>query len=143
MQQQYRAFIACLLTAHLMTFSLYAADTSYNIIPKPVTLETRAGMFRLSANMSIACSGTGSRDAALFFSAQLKKNPGLRLQPAQGAAAIRFSINAGADSVLGDEGYRLDISPTGIRLRANKPAGLFYAVQSLLQLIERRPESTA
>ena len=36
---------------------------------------------------------------------------------------------------LGDEGYRLDVSGAGVRLEAARPAGLFYGVQTLRQLL--------
>jgi len=36
---------------------------------------------------------------------------------------------------LGDEGYRLEVSADGVRLEAARPAGLFYGVQTLRQLL--------
>ncbi|MFY1670272.1 family 20 glycosylhydrolase [Plantactinospora sp. WMMB334] len=36
---------------------------------------------------------------------------------------------------LGDEGYRLDVTAGGVRLAAARPAGLFYGVQTLRQLL--------
>ena len=46
-------------------------------------------------------------------------------------------ISLGLDSTLtavGPEGYRLDVSPTRVTIRAFKPAGAFYAIQTLRQL---------
>ena len=39
------------------------------------------------------------------------------------------------DSALGNEGYKINISPEYIQVLANKEAGFFYAIQSLLQLL--------
>ena len=36
---------------------------------------------------------------------------------------------------LGDEGYELTIDATGVRIVAHQPAGLFYGVQTLRQLL--------
>ncbi len=36
---------------------------------------------------------------------------------------------------LGVEGYQLNVTPEAVTLRAPQPAGLFYGVQSLLQLL--------
>ena len=36
---------------------------------------------------------------------------------------------------LGPEGYRLEITRSGVRIRAFAPAGLLYAIQTLLQLL--------
>lgn len=43
------------------------------------------------------------------------------------------------DSLLPDEAYTLDVSSGGIKISSNETAaGLFYAIQSLLQLMRRR-----
>ena len=42
---------------------------------------------------------------------------------------------------MGSEGYRLDVSPKAISISANQPAGLFYGVQTLLQLFPADIES--
>ena len=42
---------------------------------------------------------------------------------------------AGADVSLGDEGYELTISEGGIKLLANKPAGLFMGIQTIRLLL--------
>ena len=36
--------------------------------------------------------------------------------------------------MLGDEGYTLSVTTKNIIIKANKPAGIFYGVQSLMQL---------
>jgi hexosaminidase len=41
----------------------------------------------------------------------------------------------GADPALGDEGYELTITPEMTKLVANQPAGLFYGVQTIRQLL--------
>jgi hexosaminidase len=42
---------------------------------------------------------------------------------------------------LGDEGYLLQVSSSGIRIKAPKPAGIFYGIQTLRQLIQGEDES--
>ncbi len=44
-----------------------------------------------------------------------------------------------ADPTLGDEGYELEVTPSQITVRAPKPAGLFYASQTVQQLLTSRP----
>ena len=65
-----------------------------------------------------------------------------------GAKTVRLSISSGAVEIgkaqdrdrgeLAAQAYRLELSDHGIGLTANAGAGLFYGVQTLLQLLKRR-----
>ncbi|RYG04009.1 MAG: beta-N-acetylhexosaminidase, partial [Chitinophagaceae bacterium] len=56
-----------------------------------------------------------------------------------GSGTIRIAfIN---DQLIGNEGYKLEVSPNTIQIQANKPAGVFYAFQTLLQLLPKEIES--
>jgi len=55
-------------------------------------------------------------------------------------ASIRLALDG--DTGLGEEGYELSIRTNTIRLRANQPAGLFYGIQTLRQLIPPRHSGT-
>jgi hexosaminidase len=57
-------------------------------------------------------------------------------------AAIRFKLNTNPDANLGNEGYQLISDAKGVQITANKPAGLFYGIQTLLQLLPKEIEST-
>ncbi len=48
-----------------------------------------------------------------------------------------------ADASLGDEGYALTVTPERVTIRAQAPAGLFYGVQTLRQLMPPAVEYTA
>ena len=49
------------------------------------------------------------------------------------AGSISLTL-PGADVALGDEGYQLAVAPDGVVIAANRPAGVFYGVQTLRQL---------
>ena len=49
----------------------------------------------------------------------------------------------GAPERLGDEGYVLDVTPEGIILTARAPAGFFYGIQTLRQLLPPEAETTS
>jgi hexosaminidase len=57
------------------------------------------------------------------------------------AHSILLRINS--DATLGDEGYRLEVTPAVVTITANRPAGLFYGVQTIRQLMPASVESPA
>ncbi|MER7460748.1 beta-N-acetylhexosaminidase [Micromonospora sp. NPDC126480] len=61
-----------------------------------------------------------------------------RPEPAGGIALVLDD-----DPALGPEGYRLDVTPAGIRIGAATPAGLHHGTQTLRQLFPAEIESTA
>lgn len=123
------------------------------LIPQPASLEKKSGTFLLNNKTVIRPDNLGPDALRVvgYFTAQVKKATGYSLtqQPSiKGPViaveipnTIRFSLNTQTDASLGDEGYKLDVSPQSVRIRANKPAGLFYGIQTLLQLLPKEIES--
>jgi hexosaminidase len=58
----------------------------------------------------------------------------------QGTGNIELTLNG--DPGLGEEGYELSITTDAIQVRAACPAGLFYGVQTLRQLLPVNPSAT-
>lgn len=55
--------------------------------------------------------------------------------------SIHLLLNTKNESILGEEGYMLSVTTKGVFIHANKPAGLFYGLQTLLQLLPKEIES--
>ena len=115
------------------------------IIPEPVSVTVQTGFYSLPQKIVIVAPV----QADVSFIAGLLKE---RLSTAAGrtvsmatadqqGAAIRLRVNTTKDTTLGTEGYRLSVSAQHIVINANEPAGLFYGVQSLLQLLPKEIES--
>lgn len=108
------------------------------ILPTPLSHSARPGTFVLSKSTRIGYDQAG-RKAAAYLSEVLQKATGYVLKPRQQSGekqagnSILFTSRQ-ADASLGPEGYVLQVSPQGITIRATGEAGMFYAVQSLLQL---------
>jgi len=107
------------------------------LIPYPVSLETGGGSFTLTADTVIAADN-GSRSTARQLSSYLKPATGWTLPIAGSDHTAKSSIVLTQDTSLtdlGSEGYLLEIAPQQISLTAPTQAGLFYAVQTLRQLL--------
>ncbi|MET7971214.1 beta-N-acetylhexosaminidase [Micromonospora sp. NPDC005305] len=59
------------------------------------------------------------------------------------AAGAAAGGAAGVAGGLGDEGYRLDVTASGVRITAATTAGLFHGAQTLRQLLPAAVDSTA
>lgn len=131
--------------AVLTTFARQTAEIA--IIPQPVSLEKRDGQFLFNAQTRIEAADRNP-DAirvATFFAEQVRKATGYAAVVQNTAAAARtnvisFTLNKGEEADLGNEGYRLEVWSAGVTVKANKPAGLFYGMQSLLQLFSKEIE---
>ena len=110
----------------------------FNLIPKPASILSSHGVFILSSSTAIQVDSSNLEVQSLanHLSAQLQKASGLKLvsqDDDQKAGSILLELSS--DTGLGEEGYELIITAAEVRLRADHPAGLFYAIQTLLQLI--------
>jgi hexosaminidase len=100
------------------------------VTPKP-------GSFALTGATVIttdqAAQALGAMLADYLFSAT-----GFRLAVRSSAPAGARGLSIRLDSTLtslGAEGYRLEAGPSGVAIRAFRPAGAFYAIQTLRQLL--------
>ena len=131
---------SCALTAHLVTNAAEALPGAGGIVPKPVKLEMGTGAFALSPQCAILYQrgSPGARAAAEYLADTWRKVMRLPLPVREATQSERGSIlltTAEADGSLGKEGYRLEVTPQGVVIRAPQPAGLFYGVQTLRQLL--------
>ncbi|MBS1669006.1 MAG: family 20 glycosylhydrolase [Bacteroidetes bacterium] len=122
-----------------------SGDKGISIIPEPVSLKTVAGVYKLPSNIVIDAKGNKEVDyTARLLAKQLALATGHKVSVNNSASAsIRLLLNKTSNPIIGDEGYTLDVRPTHIIIKANKPAGLFYGVQTLLQLMPKEIEGKA
>lgn len=113
------------------------------IIPAPALAElNEAGRFVLSPRMEIHVRGPDEQTlwVARYLSQLIPIGPGQPRRVTElprgdhALTGINLLLDPSLDS-LGSEGYRLAIEPERITASAAKPAGLFYAIQTLRQLM--------
>lgn len=106
------------------------------IIPAPVSVKKTSGAFTLSQQTAFLADSTENK-AVVFLADYLQSKKMLSIQPKSNTGGdIPNSIvltSVGADS-LPAEGYKLIITPQKITI-IGKGAGLFYGIQTLIQLM--------
>ena len=116
-----------------------------HLIPQPVEIKQGSGFFSLTNASAIAYAQPEGRTAADMLAQKLSLPTGFALKAKPGNSAamsgIQLTLNAVPNNQLGSEGYQLAVSPKAITITANQPAGLFYGVQTLLQLFPANIES--
>ncbi|WP_259067977.1 family 20 glycosylhydrolase [Mucilaginibacter sp. X4EP1] len=118
-------------------------DPNMGIIPAPVSLKKGQGEFVLS-QQTVLLADTITNKAVIFLTDYIQNKTMLHVQLKQnnGAATANSVVltSAGTDDLPAD-GYRLTISPQQIII-AGKGAGLFYGIQTLIQLMPANRAAT-
>ena len=108
-----------------------------SVIPKPVSVERLDGNFTITPATRVIAEDSAAAEATKLIDA-LTPAMSFRLQREIGMQrrdnAITFVLSEEIPQ-LGYEGYELDVSPERVAIRARRPAGLFYGIQTLLQLL--------
>ena len=122
--------------------AVQAQNSALNLIPQPVEVKLEKGSFSLTKSTSIGYNKAESRETAEMLDRKLNVATGFNLKATQGnKGAIQLNLNFVPDPQLGKEGYSLVSTSKSIIISANQPAGLFYGMQTLLQLLPVEIES--
>jgi len=127
----------------LSTFAQHG-DPALAIIPQPVNIMKKAGLFTLPQKVVIESPGSPELKQTLAFLKERLSVPAgvaVSMSTSSPGATIQLLLNKAPDNTLGTEGYRLSITPNNIVIKSNQPAGLFYGVQTLLQLFPKEIEN--
>lgn len=113
-----------------------------NIIPMPKELVEGEGKFVLESSTKLVAQGEEATRIAQFFASKIGRSTGSKPEvvdtPTSGA--ITLSIVEGHQG-LGSEGYTLSVSPERVEVIGASAQGLFWGMQSLMQLLPAEIES--
>jgi hexosaminidase len=114
-----------------------------NIIPKPNSVESKGGVFVIDGNTRIVVEHRQDRPLAELLVARIKSDFGieLKISPRIGGKPAIY-ISQTDDYIILNDGYLITNDGKLINLEAHSPAGRFYAVQSLLQIIRKDGDRT-
>lgn len=114
-----------------------------NIVPKPVTIkvsDNRPAFMLSPATVVLLDAGSPTDHEAAYLNTRLKTTFGFTLKTIfnvkdiESGNYIRLSIKKDS-SITTDESYRLNITNTAIGIIGNSSKGIFYGLQTLLQLL--------
>lgn len=132
--------IALSISIFLLCFGLNAdaqgSDPYMGIVPAPVSVKKASGEFILSQQTTLLTDSSNNK-AVNFFTEYLHSKLNLHNEAklnTGGSVTNRIVFTEKGTEGLPDQGYRLTITPQQI-IVAGKGAGLFYGIQTLLQLI--------
>jgi hexosaminidase len=116
-------------------------DPALNLLPKPESVNAGEGRFTLSPTAAIYVAPPTAEltEIGRYLAGPLRASTGYEL-PVEDAADLAgdghiLLTTDGGDPALGDEGYTLMVTPRQVVATAYRPAGLFYAVQTIRQLL--------
>jgi hexosaminidase len=126
----------CFILLLAFCTSLYAqTDANLGIIPAPVSIKKQAGSFVLDKTVLLVSSDAHTIHMADLLNAFIVTRAGYALREAKTAGSASKTIEltqAGAES-LPAEGYKITVTDKKVSL-VGKDAGLFYALQSFMQM---------
>ncbi len=132
-----------LLVAAVVCWTAATAPTAPELVPRPVSMELKDGSWTLHSELRVAVGDPSLRPVAEWLRDDMEEHGTGQIilmnpQTSKVKADITLVLDAAARD-LGDEGYVLEVTAEGVTIRAPKAAGVFYGLQTLLQL-PRRPE---
>jgi hexosaminidase len=114
------------------------AGDSIAIIPKPLMMQVNNGHFVLNNSTEVTANSSNDevKQTVDWFRDKIATSTGYHLSTKKSSKDdISLILNKQPDTSLHDEGYTLKVTPSMVTITANKPAGIFYGLQTVLQLL--------
>jgi hypothetical protein len=130
-----------------------ASADAFQVVPRPKSITSTGESFRLSRNTKVVLADPKSADdrfAAEDFASDVRETAGVNLRVDTkggkrqilvgllGTQRVRVAVERAGASVpqnLNDEGYVLVVKSGGVVVAGQTPAGVFYGLQTLKQLV--------
>lgn len=130
----------CLMLSSVIFWGQQNNNTSLSLIPQPVALVQGKGEFKLPAQLTIYCDKQNELIKMADDLAKQINTSTYKVSVKAGSKPLPKSISIALsnDKSIPAEGYRLKVTTTGVSLTAASPSGIFYGIQTLLQLFPKQ-----
>lgn len=125
------------LLAFLSIFFLIGSvqATKYDIVPKPIYIKQHSGFFLLTDD-TVIVADSSTLSTAMYLKKLLNTPTGFDLAVVKKVDRQQHYIKLTiVEEVQSEEGYRLVVNDDSVAVIGNNQAGLFYGLQTLLQLM--------
>ncbi len=113
-----------------------------NIVPYPALLTKQDGVFSLDKKTTILSNSESAEKVSVYFQDKISSSTGINLKQTNSASENYISFNVDNTSELAEEAYTLTVTTGSIEVNAATEQGLYYGMQTLLQLLPAEIEST-
>ena len=110
-----------------------AADQFVNLTPTPKSMTVGDGQLVLPASFAVSASGLSEEMTAEVTRFVEAFNAATGYTATVGENDALFSVTA--DASLGDEAYQLEVTTTGVSIKAATAAGLYFAFQTVKKIL--------
>ncbi|MBD5375582.1 MAG: family 20 glycosylhydrolase [Bacteroides sp.] len=122
-----------LLVALLLVCAGLSAAGKISVVPQPVSIEEMPGQFRLTQS-TVVSYAPGLEEYAAYLRDAVAESTGFELALSGKPAKNGISLKVDSVAVDKPEGYTLDVTTAGVTVTGADRGGLFYGIQTLLQL---------
>jgi len=137
----YAAFLTIIL--YLSCGAAVSYNQGINITPKPKSIELKDGNFYFTNDTRIvAAENIELHNIAEFFAGKISASSGIDMEiAAEKPAANYIILEMLPEHDSYNEGYVFESAPKGITISAKTARGIFYGMQTLMQLLPAEIES--
>ena len=134
-----QSLAALLFSASVFTACAPVAEQTLSVTPVPMEVNWQRGSFRPDASTSLWIEAPEADRSIL--AEYLQASPlALKLADSQSGNQVVLKQTDALEGINSTEGYVLSVNSDGVRIEALSGAGLFYGVQTLLQMAADAPE---